>query len=322
VAHRSTLVTLALMIATGTALTVAGAARLPSQAAPGAVAAPFVAPVPSGWIRSIEPITVNGMARSYLVIRPAAAGTTRLPVLMELAGNGATPDVEATRGGFLGVTGPAILVYPTGYGLTWDAGNCCGPAMWDHIDDVGFLTAVVHRVLGTESDANPAQVYLSGYSNGGKMVFLMACAAPKLFTAFAVYGAVNATPCQHPAPVSLLEVVATADPELTIPPAGHSPAVNGYAGPTVVDQVDQYRRAAGCTAATSTVGQGDLTSTTWTRCRSGKTVQLSIYLGGNHDWPQGNGVTPSAEQVMWTYFRTGRATGPGITAPPKGSAPE
>lgn len=319
--RRRTLVALALVIALGVTLTVAGAARISATPKPSAPAAtPFVAPLPSGWVRGLESITVDGMARSYLVIRPAKVSTTRLPVLMELAGNGATPDVEAARGDFVGVTGPAILVYPAGYGLTWDAGNCCGPAMWDHVDDVGFLTAVVHQVLRTQPDVNPKEVYLSGYSNGGKMVFLMACAAPRLFTAFAAYGAVNATPCQNPAPVSLLEVVASADPELTMRRGGHSPAVNGYAGPSVLDQVDQFRRAAGCTAATSVRKQGTLTSTTWTRCRPGTTVQLSVYLGGNHDWPQGNGATPSAEQVMWTYFRTGHAGGPGITATRPGLA--
>jgi polyhydroxybutyrate depolymerase len=317
------LVALALVIALGVALTVTGAARLSAAPKPTAAApAPFVAPLPAGWIRSLEPITVDGMARSYLVIRPASISSTKLPVMMELAGNGATPDVEAARGDFVAVTGPAILVYPTGYGLTWNAGNCCGPAMWDHIDDVGFITDVVHRVLATQPDVNPKQVYLSGYSNGGKMVFLMACAAPKLFTAYAAYGAVNATPCQKQAPVSLLELVATADTELTIPPVGHSMVVNGYAGPSVVAQVDQFRAAAGCTAATSVRSQGDLTSTTWTGCRSGITVQLSIYLGGSHDWPQGNGVTPSAQQVMWTYFRTGHAGGPGITTDLAGLAPE
>jgi polyhydroxybutyrate depolymerase len=252
--------------------------------------------VPAGWTRGVQTVTVDGRVRRYLVLRPAAVTTAKLPVLMELAGNGATPDVEADRGGFARVTGPAILVYPEGYGLTWDAGNCCGPAMWDHVDDVAFITAVVHDVLRTQPDAAPDQRYLTGYSNGGKMVYLMACAAPDLFTAYATYGAVNAAPCQDPAPVSLLSVVATGDDELSLPPGTNSMVVNGYAGPSVLDQLGVYRTADGCLFGGSARTQGKLTTTVWSNCAGGKVVQLSTYWGGNHDWPS------SAAQVMWSYF--------------------
>jgi polyhydroxybutyrate depolymerase len=285
----------ALLVIAGLVLILAGVAQVPGVSRGRPPAPPAVAAVPAGWTRSVQTVTVDGMVRRYLVLRPAAVGSEPLPVLMELAGNGATPDVEADRSGFARVTGPAVLVYPEGYGLTWDAGNCCGPAMWDHMDDVGFLTAVVHDVLRTQPDANPDRLYLTGYSNGGKMVFLMACAAPTLFTAYAVYGAVNATPCQDPAPVSLLEVVATGDPELSLPPGTTSMVVNGYAGPSVLDQVGQYQIANGCVLPEVT-DRGRLTTTRWSACGSGKTVQLSTYLGGSHDWP------PWAAQVMWAFF--------------------
>jgi polyhydroxybutyrate depolymerase len=308
----------ALLVVAGLVLMLAGVAQLPGVSQGRPRTPPAVATVPAGWTRSVQTLTVDGMVRRYLVLRPAAVGAARLPVLMELAGNGATPDVEADRAGFAGVTGRAILVYPEGYGLTWDAGNCCGPAMWDHIDDVGFVTAVVRQVLRTQPDADPGRLYLTGYSNGGKMVLLMACAAPTLFTAYAVYGAVNSTPCQDPAPVSLLEVVATGDPELSLPPGTSSMVVNGYAGPSVLDQVGQYLTANGCVLPTGVRNQGLLTTTVWSDCVSGRTVQLSTYLGGSHDWPHGDATTPAAERVMWTFF-TGS---PGIVSPVAGLASE
>jgi polyhydroxybutyrate depolymerase len=247
---------------------------------------------------------VNGLARSYLLIRPRATSTTPLPVLMELQGCCTTPDVEAQRSGFVNVTGPAILVYPAGYQQSWNAGFCCHRAQEDRVDDVAFLATVLNQVLTDQPDAATGHVYLAGYSNGGKMALRMACAAPQLFTAVAVYGAVSAAPCPDPAPVSLLEVAGTADPELTIGPGGAPHSVNGYTEPTVQAQVDQYRRADGCAANPATHTQGSVTNTTWTGCRSGDAVQLSLYQGANHAWPPAAGATPSAAQVMWSFFET------------------
>jgi polyhydroxybutyrate depolymerase len=268
-------------------------------------------PLPAGWTSTTVWITVGGVGRSYLVIRPQAHGAGRLPVVMELHGCCVSPQQEAQRGGFFDVTGPAILVYPAGLDQSWNAGFCCHGAQANDVDDVAFLTAVVGRVLATQSDAG--QVYLAGYSNGGKMALRMACVAPHLFAAIAVYGAVNAMPCSNPVPVSLLVAASTGDPELTIGPGGQPLTFNGYTEPTVQAQVDQYLQADGCPTTAHTGTQGNLTSTTWTGCRSGNTVQLSLYQGGSHLWPQADGATPSGAQVMWTFFRTLHSPSPEAT---------
>jgi polyhydroxybutyrate depolymerase len=294
----------AVLAAAAVCVALSGPGHIRHAAAPaGASATPSPAPLPTGWASTAIAITVGGLARSYLLIRPRATGATPLPVLMELQGCCTTPDLEAQRSGFLDVTGPAILVYPAGYQESWNAGFCCHQAQAEHIDDVAFLTAVVNQVMADQPDADPGQVYLTGYSNGGKMALRMACATPRLFTAIASYGAVSAAPCPHPGPVSVLEAAGTADPELTIGPAGTPQRVNGYPEPTVQAQVDQYRRADGCPAAAITRTVGNLTTTTWGPCRSGDTVQLSLYQGGSHAWPSTDGATPSAAQVIWDFFQ-------------------
>ena len=214
-----------------------------APAAPPATGAPI--PLPAGWTSTTVSITVGGLARSYLLIRPRATSTTPLPVLVDLQGCCTTPEVEAQRSGFVDVTGPAILVYPAGYRQSWNAGFSCHQAQADDVDDVAFLTAVVNQVLAGRPDAAARQVYLAGYSNGGRMALRMAYAASQLFTAVASYGAVSAAPCPDPAPVPLLDVAGTADPELTIGPGGTPQRINGYTEPTVHAQVDQYRRADG-----------------------------------------------------------------------------
>jgi polyhydroxybutyrate depolymerase len=269
------------------------------------VLAATLAPPPARprWVRTTVSITVAGLARSYLVVRPTDSGTASLPVLMELHGCCTTPDVELDRSGFLDVTGPAILVYPAGYEKHWNAGACCGATK---ADDVAFLTAVVKQVLARQAGADARRVYLVGYSNGGRMAYRMACERPRLYAAVAVFGAVNAKACPVPAPVSLLVAAGTADPELAISATAARHTVRGYLEPTVEEQVGQLRRANGCRAAPATTTAGKLTSTTWTDCVSGDLVQLSLYAGGDHAWPQADGATPAVAQVIWTFFQRAR----------------
>ena len=136
------------------------------------------------------------------------------------------------------------------------------------------------------------------------MALRMACEAPMLFAGVASYGAVNAKPCNDPGAVSLLELAATADPELTIGPDGAPQVENGYTEPTVVAQVTQYLQADACTDVTTATTQGTLTTTTWTQCASGREVQLGLYQGGDHGWPAGDATTPSAAQVMWQFLQS------------------
>ena len=246
------------------------------------------------WATTTVSIVVDGLTRSYLVVRPATGVTARLPVLVELHGCCTTPAYELQRAGFRAVTGPAILVYPAGYRQRWNAGACCGLT---EVDDVKFITEVVQQVLARQRGADPDRVYLVGYSNGGRMAYRMACAKPELFAGVAVFAAVNAKACPHPAPVSLMVSAGTADPELTASASGVRHSVDGYLEPTVDEQVAFYRQADGCRGNPVTTVAGNLISLKWTACASGATVQLSWYAGGKHTWP------PGLAGVMWTFLR-------------------
>jgi poly(3-hydroxybutyrate) depolymerase len=50
--------------------------------------------------------------------------------------------------------------------------------------------------------------------------------------------------------------------------------------------------------------RGTLTTTRWADCRAGKPVELGLYQGTTHTWPAGDAATPSAGQVIWTFFRS------------------
>lgn len=258
------------------------------------------APAPPPWMRTSHPLTFGGIVRRYLLIRPPTTGA-RLPVVVVLHGRDATPELEAARTGFTGVTGPAVLVYPAGYNLSWDAGACCGPAQAAGLDDVGFVTAVLRDVQAANPDTSGGPVFLVGYSNGGKLAYQIACAEPRLFTAVAAVGAVAVASCAQPAPVAFVEAAYAGDPELSF---GAAPPkqVNGYTELNVDAQVSQRARANGCTQTTATM-EGSLTLTTWTGCLPGRPGELAVYQGVSHAWPAGDASTPSAQAVIWRFFR-------------------
>jgi poly(3-hydroxybutyrate) depolymerase/peptidoglycan/LPS O-acetylase OafA/YrhL len=256
---------------------------------------------PVDWITTDVSLTYDGLTRSYLVTAPPEKAGTRLPVLMVLHGRSVTPQFEEDRTDFEAVTGPAILVYPAGYGESWDAGLCCSVAAADHVDDVGFLTTVLRDVLRSRPDAMASRVYLTGYSNGGRMALTMACDEPHLFAAVAVYAATSSEPCATLPATSFLMVASTGDPELTLGPGGTPQTIGSYTQPTVTGQVEQFRSADRCAATSSSTTTPGLTRTAW-RCADGRHVGLDLYQGGSHSWPTGSATTPSAEAVIWSWF--------------------
>lgn len=269
-----------------------------------AAATPHPAPAaPPTWLRKSEEITVGGLDRTYLLVRPVALATGKLPVLVVLHGRNMSPAAIEEMSRFQAAVGPSIVVYPAGYGDSWNAGACCGDAHEIGADDVGFVRAVVHRILATQPDASSHAVYLAGYSNGGRMALRMACVAPNMFAGVASVEAVSVYACAHPKPVSLLEVASRGDPLVAIDAHVPQKEVNGFHEPNVEQLVTGWRQADACKPAATVAVAGRLTETTWTGCRGSARIAYALYEGGSHMWPRGDATTPSAEQVIWRFFK-------------------
>jgi poly(3-hydroxybutyrate) depolymerase len=119
----------------------------------------------------------EGAARSYYVHVPAQATSRRLPIVLSLHGGGGNANQHRRKTGMDAAAADRdgyIAVYPNGSGqfaerlLTWNAGNCCGYAQAQGIDDVGFLSAVIDDVE-RRAAVDPRRVYVVGHSNGGMM---------------------------------------------------------------------------------------------------------------------------------------------------------
>ena len=92
-------------------------------------------------------------------------------------------DVLAERHGF-------IAVYPDGYQQHWN--DCRGGANYaantENIDDVGFLRALVQRMV-VEQGVDPERVFATGLSNGGQMAYRLGLEAPELVAGIAAMAA-------------------------------------------------------------------------------------------------------------------------------------
>ena len=255
-----------------------------------------------GMTQVTETVTVGLLHRSYVVFSPTHPRSARIPALVVLQGRGEPLWMEEARDGLLPLvsSGRALVVYPIGIGRSWNAGVCCGVAHLDGVNDMQFLTGVLASVGGARSVSS---VFLTGFSNGGRMAYRLVCADPRAVSAFAVVDAVSSMGCPAGPPVSLLQVDGTRDGFVAYDSSQRPHVVGGFVDPTAVGQVAQWVQRDGCLGGGVTATAGLLRLHAWTRCAGGTDVQFATYEGERHFWPQGGPGTPSAATEVWSFFR-------------------
>ncbi|HEV7680434.1 MAG TPA: hypothetical protein VGQ42_17875 [Candidatus Dormibacteraeota bacterium] len=245
---------------------------------------------PTGIVWHSESAPLGGLLRTWSVAAPAHPLAARLPLLVLLHGRGSPPIAEADRSGLLTAvsTGHLVEVYPAGYGLSWNAGTCCGVAHDRGIDDAAFLRALVQR-LAVSPGVDPTRVVLAGFSNGAKMALDMACGhglgvSGVTLRAVVVVAASAVSPCASGPSVPVVQVAGTHDPLVPYDAAHAMPSHAGSGLTPVVTEFATWRAAAACGSAT-TSSDGKLSVASWS-CRRGP-MQLVTDAGGGHTWPAG-----------------------------------
>jgi polyhydroxybutyrate depolymerase len=241
----------------------------------------------------------GGLQRAYLVhVPPAVAAGRALPVLLSFHGGMANAAVHqrfaktdelADREGF-------FVVYPDGTGrgraLTWNGGACCGPAVWNGVDDVGFALAVVDD-LATRVRVDRHRIYATGMSNGGMMAHRLAAEAPDKIAAIApVAGGLVYQRFAPARPVPVLHVHSLDDPRaLYHGGLGGRLAGNRAMHPDVDEMMAKWAAADGCANGSAVVDErraenGDTAKLiAWRGCAAGSEVALWQLTGAGHVWP-------------------------------------
>ena len=273
----------------------------------------------------MQSLTYHGTERSYVIRVPNTIGNNkkRVPLVLVLHGGGGNAQNIEKVTGFTDKANQEgfIVVYPEGTGrrqhkrLTWNAGHCCGHAMQTHADDVGFIDALISKLIANYP-IDLQRIYATGMSNGGMMTHRLGRELSQRFAAIApVVGTVFGDEKKSAQPVSAIMLNGMLDksvPHEGGPPGGHfTDAWDGTPTKPALDQLSYWANANGCTMGPNKNSQGSFTRWQYT-CPAGRDVVLYLIDDNGHSWPGGKkgsifGDKPSASfhgtDIIWDFFQ-------------------
>lgn len=271
--------------------------------------------------RFTDTIAVDGRIRNYLMNLPPNYNTAdNFALVVALHGFGGQPaqmeqDYKLTQ---KSNSAQFVVVYPEGTPSngplklrSWNAGNCCDFAMESAVNDVGFISKLIQKLV-RQYKISGKKVYVTGMSNGAMMTYRLACEIPNQIAAIApVSGTlITSVPCQPARAVPVLHIHSEIDTK--VPYAGGI-GLAGYYFPPVDSSLRVWASINGCNLHPQTVFDSALYSQIrYNGCVNSTTVQLNLTKDGGHSWPGGlparaNADEPSkafdATDEMWEFFK-------------------
>lgn len=274
-------------------------------------------------------LNVGGLVRTYIAHVPPGYTPDRnkpVPLILVLHGAGGNASSAARISGFNGKSAGEgfIVVYPNGTGkfrkdvvLTWNSGNCCGYAVDNGVDDVGFVGALIDR-LQKDHAIDPKRIFVTGLSNGAMMAYRVACELSHRVAAIGpVAGAMNVQECRPRDPVSVIIFHGTADGHVLY--KGGEPKklferLRKRIDKPVSYAVSSWVHHNGCLSVPEKEEAGRVVRETYKDGKGGSEVVLYTIQGEGHTWPGGKkGRYPGADEpikeisatdLMWDFFKT------------------
>lgn len=275
---------------------------------------------------------MGGYRRSYRVHVPRDyTPSSSWPVVIAIHGAFSTAEYHEQRTGFSRVAEQEgfIVLYPNGIGLLgwlqhWNAGHCCGKALGDNVDDIGFIFAALDDAA-TFLNIDRQRIYVTGFSNGGMLTHRIGAERAAQVAAVApVAGAMGGR--EYPGgpqwkvpsssrPVPVLMIHGSLDDRVPYNggPRPDRPESQQYL--PVADAVAYWVNENGCTAAAQqeTMDSGMITREFWDSCTQNAAVELWTIENWKHTWPGPDDLTnpPSidldgfdAAETIWRFFET------------------
>lgn len=252
-----------------------------------------------------------GLTRTFLVHLPPSYGTQFQPLVINYHGydNTALRTAQHTNMGAEADKAGFILVFPQAVDSppSWDAGiGHYGPT--GDADDVQFTRDLI-SYMENNYCVDTHRIYVTGYSEGGGMVYRLACELSQQIAAFAtVEGAFYHVPggCNPARPVPFLEIHGQAD---QLAPYDGNP---GLGMASVQTMLNLWLGIDKCQSTNKVIFQkADVTGIEWPDCAPGTVVEHYIISDGGHTWP-GSSPEPSlgfttqtidANVVIWNFFK-------------------
>jgi polyhydroxybutyrate depolymerase len=252
---------------------------------------------------------------------PPAAGW---PLVLAFHGGQTHPELMRRFSGLdeFAAAGRAVVVYPAGTGsrediLTWNGGNCCGQALVDQVDDVGFARELLVAVAG-RLPVDPRRIHATGMSNGAMMAYRLAAEmADRIASIAPVAGPLALAAVAPSRPVPVLHFHGTLDQFTPLEGGVGRRSVTRVSHRPVLDGLLDWVRADGCPPeprrepVPCTDDGITVERFTWGPGRAGSEVVFYRLEGGGHTWP---GRTPDsfflgpsalsldANALIWEFF--------------------
>jgi len=249
----------------------------------------------------------DGRSRGYQVYLPQDRDHEGLPLVIVYHGSGGTSegirllsrfDSTAAQLGF-------VAAFPDATS-DWAEGCDCSTADQNGIDDVAFTSDLIDA-MALEFEIDTTRVFAAGFSQGGLMVYRLACELSDEISGVAAVGAPMSLPlsenCTNPDAIPLMVVLGTQDEVFPWEGAYDS----GNQSTLSADSTAQFWSAAnGCTGDRSS--SLEFTGATsgievwrewYTGCPSSSEVVLYRLEGAGHIWPSGGF---SASRTIGEFF--------------------
>ncbi|WP_238560113.1 alpha/beta hydrolase family esterase [Sphingomonas sp. Mn802worker] len=278
----------------------------------GILSIPFAPPVAAAPVCRAGALAA--LPEHALVHLPATATDEALPLVILLHGSTGT-GAQMLRDSGLAATADRhgfVVVAPdggiaAGHGFVWNipgvqtVTGAMPPA--DARDDVTYLTRLIDRLAATGC-VDPARVYATGLSGGGRMASWLGCIAARRFAAIApVVGLRAGRPLagepMRPDPATCrpdarMPVLAfSGDADTTNPIAGGGAPYWQYAQAAALQR---WATINGCSEPYARVIDIRTYEQGYARCPDGASVAARVVRGGTHSWSVVN------NEAMWAFL--------------------
>ncbi|MDQ6736817.1 MAG: hypothetical protein M3Z30_03840 [Gemmatimonadota bacterium] len=259
------------------------------------------------------PIQVSGAQRRYIVHVPPLTSrqlsTQPHPLLLVLHGSGQDGASIMSESGMdsLADANHFLLVYPDATGgaaADWNAGDCCGQAHSQNVDDVGFLQAIIANI-GSQYPVDRHRVYFAGFSDGARMAYSAACKLGTTVAAVAaVAGSLSQSGCQPGRAIPVIAFHGVNDESISYTDSSHTAPIRVVKSalqlpPTILFWLANN----GCASVTTTVysQKGPILLTQGAHCL--KDVAFYTITNGTHTWPSpSRGLAVDASPLIASFL--------------------
>ncbi len=228
----------------------------------------------------------GGLMRTYILhLPPQIKDGKPLPLILLLPGYVSSARIFRGASGMAGRADEQgiILAYLDGSGPDpgWNAGFCCGSAVTNKVDDVGYIRKLIAD-LEQRYQVDGKRLFVVGHSNGAMLAYRLAREIPEQIAAVVSFsGAMQAGAAMPSQPVAVMEVHGERDPVILY--QGGTVFGNRYQAEP--DTVAYWVKANHCKPEPQRVDNADSTKESYGGCEGGTAVVSYSLKQGGHEIP-------------------------------------